>query len=298
MSSYLNGYKAYLQLERNLSPKSVEAYLHDIKMLFSFLGNNSDYEIHIREISTKDIEAFLKELLNTGLAATSQARILSGIKNFFKYLILEKEIDVSPAELLEAPKTRRHLPDVLTHEEIESILKAIDMSSVEGRRNRAIIETLYACGLRVSEAVSLKRSMLYFKDRFIRVTGKGDKERLVPIGRSAIEQIDNYLKYDRVHITPVKGNEDIVFLNRHGAALSRVMVFFIIKNLVDKVGIHKTVSPHTFRHSFATQLIERGADLRAVQDMLGHKSITTTEIYTHLDRRYLKKTIDLFHPLK
>ena len=298
MSSYLNGYKAYLQLERNLSPKSVEAYLHDIKMLFSFLGNNSDNEIHIREITTKNIEAFLKELLNTGLAATSQARILSGIKNFFKYLILEKEIDVSPAELLEAPKTRRHLPDVLTHEEIESILKAIDMSSIEGRRNRAIIETLYACGLRVSEAVSLKISMLYFKDEFIRVTGKRDKERLVPIGGSAIEQIDNYVKYDRVHITPVKGNEDIVFLNRHGAALSRVMVFFIIKNLVDKVGIHKTVSPHTFRHSFATQLIERGADLRAVQDMLGHKSITTTEIYTHLDRRYLKKTIDLFHPLK
>ena len=298
MSSYLNGYKAYLQLERNLSPKSVEAYLHDIKMLFSFLGNNSDNEIHIREITTKDIEAFLKELLNTGLAATSQARILSGIKNFFKYLVLEKEIDVSPAELLEAPKTRRHLPDVLTHEEIESILKAIDMSSIEGRRNRAIIETLYACGLRVSEAVSLKISMLYLKDGFIRVTGKGDKERLVPIGRFARKQINNYLKYDRVHITPVKGNEDTVFLNKHGAALSRVMVFFIIKNLVDKVGIHKTVSPHTFRHSFATQLIERGADLRAVQDMLGHKSITTTEIYTHLDRRYLKKTIDLFHPLK
>jgi integrase/recombinase XerD len=265
-------------------------------MLFSFLNNSGIY-ISISEITTKNVETFLKELLDMELAATSQARILSGIKSFFKYLVLEKIIDNSPTELLEAPKTKRHLPDVLTYEEIERVLQQIDMSKVEGRRNRAIIETLYACGLRVSEVISLKISMLYFNDGFIRVTGKGDKERLIPIGHSAIKQITDYLQYDRVHITPAKRSEDIVFLNRRGAILSRVMVFLVIKDLVNKAGIHKTVSPHTFRHSFATHLIEGGADLRAVQDMLGHESITTTEIYTHLDRRYLKDTIDRFHPL-
>jgi integrase/recombinase XerD len=325
-NSYIKGYKTYLQLEKHLSLKSVEAYLHDVEMLFSFLNDSNmlsqaaassataselsqatspmllrekrrKTDLSVNQITTKNIEAFLKEILDIGLAATSQARILSGIKSFFKYLVLEKVIDVSPAELLEAPKTKRHLPDVLNYEEIERVLKVIDMSKTEGRRNRAIIETLYACGLRVSETISLKISMLYFNDGFIRVTGKGNKERLVPIGNSAMKQVTDYLKYDRVHIIPTKGNEDVVFLNRLGTALSRVMVFFIIKDLVSKAGIHKTVSPHTFRHSFATHLIEGGADLRAVQDMLGHESITTTEIYTHLDRRYLKETIDKFHPL-
>lgn len=282
-----------MQLEKHLSPKSVEAYLHDVEMLFSFLGD----DIKAENIESKDIEKFLKQLFDLGLAATSQARILSGIKSYFKYLLLEKVINVSPAELLESPKTRRHLPDILSYEEIERVFAAIDMSKAEGRRNRAILETLYACGLRVSEVVSLKISMLYFNDGFVRIIGKGDKERLVPIGASAIKQVNDYLQYDRVHITPVKGNEDIIFLNRRGIALSRVMVFMIIKDLVDKAGIHKNVSPHTFRHSFATHLVEGGADLRAVQDMLGHESITTTEIYTHLDRRYLKDTIDKFHPL-
>ncbi|MDR1740000.1 MAG: site-specific tyrosine recombinase XerD [Bacteroidales bacterium] len=291
--SYIKGFKAYLQLEKHLSPKSVEAYLHDVEMLFSFLGD----DIKAENIESKDIEKFLKQLFDLGLAATSQARILSGIKSYFKYLLLEKVINVSPAELLESPKTRRHLPDILSYEEIERVFAAIDMSKAEGRRNRAILETLYACGLRVSEVVSLKISMLYFNDGFVRIIGKGDKERLVPIGASAIKQVNDYLQYDRVHITPVKGNEDIIFLNRRGIALSRVMVFMIIKDLVDKAGIHKNVSPHTFRHSFATHLVEGGADLRAVQDMLGHESITTTEIYTHLDRRYLKDTIDKFHPL-
>ncbi|MDR1973954.1 MAG: site-specific tyrosine recombinase XerD [Bacteroidales bacterium] len=300
MLSLLNGYKAYLQLEKHLSPKSVEAYIHDVNMLLSFLGNTGISDtagMSISQVSTKDVEAFLKSLLDTGLAATSQARILSGIKSFFKFLVLEKIIYASPVELLEAPKTKRHLPDVLTYGEVEAMLDVIDMSTPEGRRNRAILETMYACGLRVSEVVSLKISMLHFNDGFVRIIGKGDKERLVPVGNSAIKQVDDYLQYDRVHIAIKKGNEDIVFLNRRGAALSRVMVFIIIKDLVEKAGIQKTVSPHTFRHSFATHLIEGGADLRAVQDMLGHESITTTEIYTHLDRRYLKETIDRFHPL-
>jgi len=236
--------------------------------------------------------------MDIGMNATSQARILSGIKSFFNYLVLENIIEKSPAELIESPKLKRHLPDVLSYEEIAQILDSIDLSTAENRRNRAMLETLYACGLRVSELVSLKISMIYPKEGFVRIIGKGDKERLVPIGHTALEQILTYIKADRCHIEIQKGNEDIVFLNRYGKSLSRIMVFKIIKRLVAEAGIRKTVSPHTFRHSFATHLIEGGADLRAVQDMLGHESITTTEIYTHIDRRYLQDTIRHYHPLE
>ena len=252
----------------------------------------------LANIQAADVECFITFLMDIGMNATSQARILSGIKSFFNYLVLENIIEKSPAELIESPKLKRHLPDVLSYEEIAQILDSIDLSTAENRRNRAMLETLYACGLRVSELVSLKISMIYPKEGFVRIIGKGDKERIVPIGHTALEQILTYIKADRCHIEIQKGNEDIVFLNRYGKSLSRVMVFKIIKRLVAEAGIRKTVSPHTFRHSFATHLIEGGADLRAVQDMLGHESITTTEIYTHIDRRYLQDTIRHYHPLE
>lgn len=291
MSSYLSGYSAYLKLERRLSPASVEAYLHDVNLFLQYRK-----EKDIVSATPADIENFTVFLLELGMNARSQARILSGIRSFFDYLVLEKVIEVSPAELVESPRLQRHLPDVLSYQEIISMFEAIDLSTAEGRRNRAMLETLYACGLRVSELVGLKISMLYFNEGFLRIIGKGDKERLVPIGKTAQHQIKSYIEYDRCHVPIQKGCEDIVFLNRRGRALSRVMVFKIIKETAALAGIRKTVSPHTFRHSFATHLIEGGADLRAVQDMLGHESITTTEIYTHLDRRFLQETIEKFHP--
>lgn len=291
MSSYLSGYSAYLKLERRLSPASVEAYLHDVNLFLQYRK-----EKDVVSATPADIENFTVFLLELGMNARSQARILSGIKSFFDYLVLEKVIAVSPAELVESPRLQRRLPDVLSYEEIISMFEAIDLSTAEGRRNRAMLETLYACGLRVSELVGLKISMLYFNEGFLRIIGKGDKERLVPIGKTAQQQIKSYIEYDRCHVPVAKGCEDIVFLNRRGRGLSRVMVFKIIKETAALAGIRKTVSPHTFRHSFATHLIEGGADLRAVQDMLGHESITTTEIYTHLDRRYLQETIEKFHP--
>lgn len=291
MSSYLRGYAAYLKLERSLSAASVEAYLHDVNLFFQY-SNGKD----IRSVTPADIEQFTVFILELGMSARSQARILSGIKSFFNYLVLEKEIEVSPAELIESPRLKRHLPDTLSYGEIMAMLDSIDLSTIEGRRNRAMLETLYACGLRVSELVSLSISMLYLDDGFVRIIGKGNKERLVPIGKTAIKQIRSYIENDRCHIPIQKGSENIVFLNKRGTALSRVMVFKIIKETAAAAGIHKSVSPHTFRHSFATHLIEGGADLRAVQDMLGHESITTTEIYTHLDRRYLQETIEKYHP--
>lgn len=291
MSSYLRGYVSYLRLERGLSPASVEAYLHDVNLFLQYRKGKE-----LSSVSSTDIEEFTVFLLETGLNASSQARILSGIKSFFNYLVLEKVMEVSPAELVESPRLRRHLPDVLSYAEIVSMFDSIDLSTMEGRRNRAILETLYACGLRVSELVGLSVSMLYFDDGFLRIIGKGDKERLVPIGKTAMRQISDYMEYDRCLVPVQKGFEDIVFLNRRGRGLSRVMVFKIVKETAAAAGIRKTVSPHTFRHSFATHLIEGGADLRAVQDMLGHESITTTEIYTHLDRRYLQETIEKFHP--
>lgn len=291
MSSYLSGYSAYLKLERRLSPASVEAYLHDVNLFLQYRK-----EKDVVSATPADIENFTVFLLELGMNARSQARILSGIRSFFDYLVLEKVIEVSPAELVESPRLQRRLPDVLSYEEIVRMFEAIDLSTAEGRRNRAMLETLYACGLRVSELVGLKISMLYFNEGFLRIIGKGDKERLVPIGKTAQQQIKSYIEYDRCHIPIQKGCEDIVFLNRRGRGLSRVMVFKIIKETAALAGIRKTVSPHTFRHSFATHLIEGGADLRAVQDMLGHESITTTEIYTHLDRRYLQETIERYHP--
>ena len=238
----------------------------------------------------------MKWITELGMTASSQARIISGIKAFYKYCSLENISRTDPTTLLEAPKLKRKLPDVLSFEEIESIIAQVDLSKPEGGRNKAILETMYSCGLRVSEVVNLKISQLYLDLGFIRVTGKGDKERLIPIGSSAIKYITVYKNNIRVHSAPKKGYEDFLFLNNRGSQLSRVMIFYIIKDLTLKAGIKKTVSPHTFRHSFATHLVEGGADLRAVQEMLGHESITTTEIYTHLDREFLRKTLEEFHP--
>jgi integrase/recombinase XerD len=292
---YKKGFKAYLQLEKSLSENSVDAYIHDIEKLTQFLSV-SEIEKSPKEIELSDLENFLKWINELGMTAASQARIVSGLRSFYKYCLQEQISAVNPTELLEAPKLGRHLPDTLSYFEIEKITASFDMSTPEGTRNKAIVETLYSCGLRVSELVNLKRSGLYFDDGYVRVTGKGDKERLVPIGDEAVKLINSYLENIRVHITVAKGNEDIVFLNRRGKKLSRVMIFMIIKEAAKKAGITKKISPHTFRHSFATHLVEGGADLQAVQEMLGHESITTTEIYTHLDREYLRDTLQQFHP--
>jgi integrase/recombinase XerD len=243
-----------------------------------------------------DLQAFIKEINKLGLGARSQARIISGLKAFFKYLVLEDIISDDPASLLEGPRPGRKLPDTLSITEIDEIIKAIDMSIPEGERNKAIIETLYACGLRVSELINMKITDIFMKEKFVKVIGKGNKERLVPIGSVALKHIKLYLDNSRNQVEPKKAEEDILFLNRRGSRLSRTMIFLIVKELGEKAGIRKNISPHTLRHSFATHLVEGGADLRAVQEMLGHKSIITTEIYTHLDREYLKSTIQLYHP--
>lgn len=292
---YKKGFKAYLQLEKSLSENSVEAYLHDLDKLTSYFEQSGITKAP-KEIILKDLEYFIKWVAELGMVPGSQARIISGLKSFFKYCLLEQIVSANPTELLEAPKLKRALPDTLSFEEIENIISQIDVSKAEGGRNKAMLETLYSCGLRVSELVSLRISCLYLDVGFIRVTGKGDKERLVPIGSDAVKYIGIYKNNIRVH-TPIQpGNEDILFLNRRGSGLSRVMVFLVIKELAKKAGIKKTISPHTFRHSFATHLVEGGADLRAVQEMLGHESITTTEIYTHLDRKYLRNTLEKYHP--
>ena len=292
---YKKGFKAYLQLEKSLSENSVEAYVHDLEKFTQFL-NHRNLEKSPREIELHDLENFLEWINELGMTPSSQARIISGLKGFYKFCLQEEISKIDPVALLEAPKLTRHLPDTLSFNEIENIMNAIDLSTSEGTRNKAIIETLYSCGLRVSELVNLKRSCLYFEEGYVRVTGKGDKERLVPIGESAIKNIDLYLNHIRVRIPVIAGNEDIVFLNRRGRKLSRVMIFMIIKALAKKASVTKNISPHTFRHSFATHLVEGGADLRAVQEMLGNESITTTEIYTHLDREYLRDTLQQFHP--
>lgn len=294
-NAYKKGFKAYLQLEKSLSENSVEAYLHDIEMLTSFLLATNQ-TVAPSEIALKDLQAFVKWVSELGMTATSQARIISGIRSFFKYCILEQICVSDPSLLLDAPKSKRKLPDTLHFNEIESIISQIDLSSPEGGRNKAILETMYSCGLRVSEVVNLKISGLYLDVGFLRITGKGDKERLVPIGSDAIKFIKIYKEKIRVHQPIQVGAEDFLFLNRRGNKLSRVMIFYIIKDLASKAGITKTISPHTFRHSFATHLVEGGADLRAVQEMLGHESITTTEIYTHLDSHFLKDTLQRFHP--
>ncbi len=287
-------YKTYLKLERGLSGNSIEAYLRDVKHLREYAemtaaGNPDD-------LDTDNLREFIKHLNDLGMMPASQARMLSGIKSFYKFLAISGFVEINPTELLEAPKIGRKLPDTLNNEEIEKIIAAIDLSKPEGERNKAIIEVLYGCGLRVSELINLKISNLYLKNEYIKVRGKGDKERLVPIGTQAVKQLKIYLENVRVHQKVVPGFEDIVFLNRRGKGLSRVMIFNIVKELTALAGIRKNISPHTFRHSFATELIERGADLRAVQEMLGHESILTTEIYTHLNREYLRDTIMMFHP--
>ena len=292
---YKKGFKAYLQLEKSLSDNSVEAYLRDIEKLTEYFQQSNNLKTPA-ETQLKDLEKFLKWITELGLNATSQARIISGIRAFYKYCLLENIVAKDPTFLLEAPKLKRALPDILSFEEIEDVLSQIDLSKPEGGRNKAIVETMYSCGLRVSEIVNLKISNLHLEVGFIRVIGKGDKERLVPVGKSAVKFINIYKNKIRVHTNATAGNEDILFLNNRGSKLSRVMIFLIIKDLVKKAGIKKNISPHTFRHSFATHLIEGGADLRAVQEMLGHESITTTEIYTHLDREFLRKTLEKYHP--
>lgn len=291
-------FKFYLKLEKSLSDNSIDAYLRDIKKLAAFTSKKAS------EIDLKELNNFIENLEKTNpkndedllLSARSQARIISGIKAFFFFLIQEDIIIEDPSSLLEAPKIGRKLPEVLSVEEIDLIQQQIDLSKPEGHRNKAIIETLYSCGLRVSELTSLKISDLHFKEGFILVTGKGTKQRLIPIGEHAIDQILFYMQHYRESLTFHEEFSDILFLNRRGKQLSRVMIFTIVKNLVKKAEINKNVSPHTFRHSFATHLIEGGADLRAVQEMLGHESIITTEIYTHIDREYLKQVVNDFHP--
>jgi integrase/recombinase XerD len=293
--SYSKGFKAWLRLEKSLGENSVDAYLHDLAKLTQYLEAEG-LKLQPGDIALKDLQAFIKWIGGLGMSPASQARITSGLRSFFKYCLLEQISSTDPSTLLEVPKMQRKLPDVLSFEEIEAMIAELDLSKPDGTRNKAILETMYSCGLRVSEAVSLKISCLYLDIGFIRVIGKGDKERLIPIGRDAIKHIRYYKDQVRVHQKIAAESEDILFLNRNGRGLSRVMIFYIIRDLAKKAGITKHVSPHTFRHSFATHLVEGGADLRAVQEMLGHESITTTEIYTHLDRDFLRDTLQRYHP--
>lgn len=292
---YIQEYENYLKLERSLSENSVEAYVHDVAKFEQFL-EISGVDVAPVKIELQHLIDFIEYINELGMTPHSQARIISGLKSFYKFLIYEGELDNDPTALLEAPKLGRKLPDTLSLVEINQILEVIDHSKPEGMRNRAMLETLYSSGLRVSELIGLKRSNLLLDVGFLRVTGKGNKERLVPIGREALKHIKIYQEEVRCHLNINTESSSILFLNRRGNQLTRQMVFMIIKDLTAKAGINKTVSPHTFRHSFATHLIEGGADLRAVQEMLGHESITTTEIYTHLDRDYLKQVIKEFHP--
>lgn len=294
-NNYIKGFKTYLQLEKSLSLNSINAYIHDVEKLAQYLElksmNNKPEQIQL-----KHLQEFIKWLNVVGVSARTQSRIISGIKSFYKYLLLEDIISNNPTDLLESPKIGRKLPDTLSLEEINNLIAAIDLSKPEGQRNKAMLETLYGCGLRVSELTDLKISGLYFDAGFIKIIGKGNKERLVPLGAVAKKNIMIYLNEVRIQLSPQKGNEDILFLNHRGRKLSRVMIFIIIKELAEKIGLKKNISPHTFRHSFASHLVDRGADLRAVQEMLGHESITTTEIYTHLDRNYLRDNILQYHP--
>jgi integrase/recombinase XerD len=292
---HISDFKTFLKLERSLSDNSVEAYLGDITKFVDYL-KSGDRIPGPGEIKKEHITGFIVFINELGLSARSQARIISGLKAFFKYLLLEDIITSDPSALVESPKTGRKLPEVLSVEEIDRIIGVIDLSKPEGQRNKAIIETLYSCGLRVTELINLRVSNLYFNEGFIRVIGKGNKERLVPIGRQAVKEIGLYLQ-DRAHLSGItRANEDILFLNRRGKQLTRVMIFTLIKNYARSAGLKKNIGPHTFRHSFATHLIDGGADLRAVQEMLGHESILTTEIYTHLDREYLRDAIIRYHP--
>lgn len=294
-SAHLKGFSAYLKLERSLAGNSVQAYLNDVEKLNQYYLA-VDKPLVLANIKLKDLKDFVSWLNDLGMQANTQARVISGLKAFFSYLIQEEIVSDNPTALLATPKITRKLPDTLNIIEINKLIDAIDASTADGMRNKAIIELLYSCGLRVSELSDLKRSNIYSDTEFIKVVGKGTKERLVPIGSTALKLLQIYIEQIRVHLPIKKGQEDFVFLNRFGSRLSRISIFNLIKSLAEKIGLNKNVSPHTLRHSFATHLIEGGADLRAVQEMLGHASITTTEIYTHLDRDYLKSVITQFHP--
>ncbi|MBO5951935.1 MAG: site-specific tyrosine recombinase XerD [Bacteroidaceae bacterium] len=290
----LQKYRQYLLLEKSLSPNTLEAYLSDVSKLLSFLN---DEGIAIQQVTLDNLHTFAAGLRDLGIAPRSQIRIISGIKSFFKFLLIDEYIPADPSEFLESPKIGRHLPDVLTVEEIDRIVKCIDLSQPEGHRNKAMIETMYSCGLRVSELCGLKMNDLYMEEGFLRVTGKGSKQRLVPMSPTAIKEITTYINGTRRHIDIKSGYESFLFLSiRRGKPISRVMVFDIVKKLVQEAGVNKSVSPHTFRHSFATHLLEGGANLRAIQCMLGHEKIATTEIYTHIDRNRLREEIELHHP--
>ena len=291
--SAIKGFQAYLKLEKGLSANSIEAYSRDIEKLEQYAEPQG---LKPDSVALSDLREFISWVNELGMLPSSQARVLSGVKSFYKYLLIEDVIKNDPAELLESPKKQRKLPVTLSYQDIEKLLAAIDLSKPEGPRNKAIIEVLYSCGLRVSELTELKLSNLYLEIEFVKVLGKGSKERLIPIGSEAINALKIWIEQVRVHIPIKKGEEDMVFLNRRGSSLTRVYIFMLIKQLAELAGIKKTISPHTLRHSFATHLVEGGADLRAVQEMLGHESITTTEIYTHLDREYLKEVITSFHP--
>ena len=293
--STINGFRSYLKLEKFLSPNSIDAYLQDMDKLQQFAVSLQPLR-KPETITTPDLKAFITWVNELGMTPASQARILSGIKAFYKFMLMENLILKDPSELIEAPRLTRKLPDTLNILEIDALISAIDLSKPDGIRNKTMLEVLYSCGLRVTELVTLKISNLYLEDDFVKILGKGSKERLVPIGEQAKKMLRIYLGEVRVHLKIKNGQEDFVFLSKRGSALSRVMIFMVIKALAEKTGLKKSISPHTFRHSFATHLIEGGADLRAVQDMLGHESITTTEIYTHLDREYLRETIVQYHP--
>lgn len=292
---YKKGFLIYLKLERSLSHNTIEAYGADLDKLIQFMQFKR-IQGGPDVLTINELQEYIKWISELGMSERSQSRIISGIKSFYRYCVQEDITKQDPTELLSAPKLKKALPDTLTFEEIEHIIAQLDLSKPEGSRNKAMLETLYSCGLRVSELVDLRRSHLYLDTGFIRVIGKGDKERLIPIGNDAAKYIHIYLNDVRNKCPEKKGCEDVLFLNRRGAKLTRVMVFYIIKELAMKATINKTISPHTFRHSFATHLVEGGADLRAVQEMLGHESITTTEIYTHLDRNFLRDTLHKFHP--
>ncbi len=295
LSPFFNGYKQYLQLERNLSKNTIEAYLSDISKVEEYSVENN-VEISSLELSSEFLQEFVKWIAQSGTSGRSQARILSGIRSFYDYLLLEKKIEKNPTELIEFPKLAKNLPTVLSEVEIESMLALIDLSKEGGFRNKVILELLFACGLRVSELINLEIGHISFKEEWILVTGKGNKQRMVPVSQNALNLIKVYLDSERIHFEAKTKDKEILFLNRRGGRLTRVFIFTVIKELAAKAGIRKKVSPHTFRHSFATELVSNGADLRAVQSMLGHQSITTTEIYAHLDRKHLKNVIDTFHP--
>jgi integrase/recombinase XerD len=291
----VNGFKNYLKVEKGLSDNSIHAYITDLLKLVQFLKEKG-YDVSPEKVKLDHLKEMMEWVNDKGISPRTQARIISGIKSFYKYLLIEEKVDKDPTALLETPKVGRKLPEILSVEEIDTIINAVDTKKPEGQRNKAILETLYSCGLRVSELIDLKISNLFFESGFVKIEGKGSKERLVPISTKAIKEINLYLSEYRRNLRIHPDHEDILFLNRRGKKLSRVMIFTIIKNITRKLGLEKNISPHTFRHSFATHLIDGGANLRAVQEMLGHESIITTEIYTHLDKEYLKNTIIQYHP--